>query len=281
MGVTVKKPRRTQQVFGELDRLLASRGYEKQRAKGLFYWLWLLPNKLPLYCWNGRLGQNKIFIDATRADLRRVLASVTGIIPPSMGTTKNSRFDQFQFKRVKPHTGAFEYEGWKFQFLDERAANKFLDICEAYDRSGLEGAKEVATQFEQNAPKKTGNKTVTEVRVGQQDFKKKLVRYWKTCAVTGCSVVSLLRASHIKPWSMSDSEERLDPFNGLLLVPSLDALFDAGLITFDGDGSVIISSSLPEIDYEALGLGAQMRLRKFNTAHTPYLEFHRAQVFKP
>lgn len=278
--VITKKPRKTQQVFDQLDRLLASRCYEKSKAKGQFYWLWLLPNKLPLYCWNGKFNQNKIFIDAMSADLHKVLANVKDIIAPPMGTTKNSKFVQFEFERVHPITGNIEYEGWKFQFLNESAAIKFLDICEAYDQGGIAAAKNIALQFEQRTPKKTGVDTVTVARLGQQHFKKRLLLYWKTCAVTGCALVSLLRASHIKPWSASDSDERLDLFNGLLLVPNLDALFDAGLLTFDDDGKGVISSSVLESDYLALGLLTPLRLRKLNTAHIGYLEFHRANIFK-
>lgn len=279
--VTTRKPRKTRPIFDQLDRLLASRGFEKSKAKGQSYWLWLLPNNLPLYCFNGKFNQNKIFIDAMRADLHKVLVPVKGIIAPPMGTTKNNKFEQFEFKRTNFHNGITEYEGWKFQFLDEDAAIKFLDICEAYDNGGIAAAKNIALQFEQRTPKKTGVDTVTVARLGQQHFKKRLLLYWKTCAVTGCLLVALLRASHIKPWSASDSDERLDPFNGLLLVPNLDALFDVGLLTFDDEGEGVISSSVSESDYLALGLVTPVRLRKLNTLHVGYLEFHRANIFKP
>ena len=49
---------------------------------------------------------------------------------------------------------------------------------------------------------------------------------------------SLLIASHIKPWHVCDDKERLDKFNGLMLSPNIDALFDNGLITFDINGTI-------------------------------------------
>jgi len=50
--------------------------------------------------------------------------------------------------------------------------------------------------------------------------------------VTGLAMSKLLRASHIKPWAACAADaERLDVYNGLLLAPHLDALFDAGLIS--------------------------------------------------
>lgn len=280
VSISRPKSKSLKQPFAGLGDLLTARGYTREKARGLFYWLWHLPNGFPLYCFNGKLGSNKIFIDATFTDLAKVLSSVYGIIPSSSGTTKNHKFEAFQFMRVNPYTGGTEYEGWKFAFCDSGAAETFLDICEAFDRSGVEAALQVASQFEQTLTPKTNKKTLTEVRIGQQDFRKRLLKYWKTCAVTGCTVDGLLRASHIKPWSIAHSNERLDLFNGLLLVPNLDALFDAGLIAFDEAGRVMVSSSLPVDSYDALGLTQNMSLRKFNTAHLPYLAFHREHIFK-
>lgn len=56
-----------------------------------------------------------------------------------------------------------------------------------------------------------------------------LLDFWQgRCCVTGLDVAELLRASHIKPWARCESDdERLDVFNGLLLSPTMDALFDA------------------------------------------------------
>ena len=39
-----------------------------------------------------------------------------------------------------------------------------------------------------------------------------------------------------------------DPFNGLLLIPNLDALFDGGLISFAESGEIMSSSLLSEDD---------------------------------
>jgi putative restriction endonuclease len=68
---------------------------------------------------------------------------------------------------------------------------------------------------------------------------------WKgRCAVTGTNVAALLRASHIKPWRVSDNGERLDPENGLLLVANLDAAFDARLVSFRDEGTILSSPNL-------------------------------------
>ena len=104
--------------------------------------------------------------------------------------------------------------------------------------------------------------------------------YWDQCAVTGCSELRLLRASHIKPWKSANNQERLDPFNGLLLSPNLDAAFDKGLITFEDSGRIKISKQLTATDKRVLGIGPSLCLRKFSSKHTDYLKHHQENVFK-
>ena len=57
-----------------------------------------------------------------------------------------------------------------------------------------------------------------------------VLKIWgNRCCVTGSTTLDAIRASHIKPWRRSSNQERLDPYNGLPLVATLDALFDAGM----------------------------------------------------
>lgn len=118
-------------------------------------------------------------------------------------------------------------------------------------------------------------------RIGQEKFRAALIDYWEgRCALTGCSVVSLLRASHIKPWAKCEtSHERLNAFNGLLLLPNLDAAFDGGLITFDDEGCLEVSPVLPEDWLAPLSIVPGARLSKWQPAHRDFMRFHRNQVF--
>ena len=125
----------------------------------------------------------------------------------------------------------------------------------------------------------TTRTALIDARLGQGRFRKELLRIWDgACAVTGCRVEAILRASHCKPWRASDNAERLDPNNGLLLVANLDALFDAGLITFGDDGSMQVASRVPSKEQQTLGLSGGL-------ARTPeprlalYLAHHREHVF--
>ena len=106
--------------------------------------------------------------------------------------------------------------------------------------------------------------------------------FWgNRCSVTRSETLDAIRASHIKPWQVSDDNERLDAYNGLPLVASLDALFDAGLISFESSGALIVSSKLSESEREIFGVNASSSLTKTPPQKTKrYLEYHRDCVFK-
>lgn len=122
---------------------------------------------------------------------------------------------------------------------------------------------------------------IVRQRVGQDTFREALMDYWgSACAVTGIALPEVLRASHAKPWAdCNNDEERLDVFNGFLLVANLDALFDRGLITFDVSGVLIASPRLDARHLAALQLTAGMSLRWFAPEHQPYLDWHREKVY--
>lgn len=127
----------------------------------------------------------------------------------------------------------------------------------------------------------TESSAVVKSRVGQGQFRKDLIEYWGQCAVTGCDIHYLLRASHIKPWAESDDRERLDVHNGLLLIPGLDLAFDAGLITFLPTGEMQISKALPVSKLAYLGVyQVEQKIKGLQKKHAQYLEYHKQYVFE-
>ena len=105
----------------------------------------------------------------------------------------------------------------------------------------------------------TEREALMQARIGQGPFRFELLKYWGSCAVSGVAEPAALRASHIKPWRDASNAERLDPYNGLLLAAHLDALFDAGLLTFESDGKMQISPLLAAEDMQILGISQSMR----------------------
>jgi predicted restriction endonuclease len=101
-----------------------------------------------------------------------------------------------------------------------------------------------------------------------------LKRWDNACAVSGCSIREVLRASHIEPWARSSNENRLNPENGLLLVANLDILFEKGFISFDDAGRMLVSKELSARDRRLFGLPMKLR-RKPDAGERRYLAQHR------
>ena len=80
-------------------------------------------------------------------------------------------------------------------------------------------------------------------------------------------------ASHIVPWRLSNDKERLDEDNGILLSPLYDALFDKHLISFQDDGTILISKSIKE--KELISLINKNAKIEVNEGMKKYLEKHR------
>jgi len=115
-------------------------------------------------------------------------------------------------------------------------------------------------------------------RKGQALFKEALVRLWGGCSVTGCKEVSVLRASHVKPWVESSPKEKTDPMNGLLLTPNYDALFDKFLISFDKSGKILVSTIINKDDLKRMGINVNAKVKLNNKQHE-YMAYHRSRFF--
>lgn len=121
---------------------------------------------------------------------------------------------------------------------------------------------------------------ITKSRRGQGIFKANVRLIEDHCRVTGVTNIKHLRASHIKPWSVSSKEEKLDGFNGLLLSPHVDHLFDRGFISFKDSGGLLVSKELnPEV-LEQWAIHSDQNVGKFRDGQCEYLGYHRDVVFQ-
>ena len=92
----------------------------------------------------------------------------------------------------------------------------------------------------------------------------------------------LLIASHIKPWAASSLTEKVDPYNGYMLSPLYDKLFDRGFITFTESRHVILSDFISPYTWKQIGLKKDMFLKQLlmDDKRVEYLKFHHESVFK-
>ncbi|MEK5208589.1 HNH endonuclease [Psychrobacillus sp. FSL H8-0510] len=117
----------------------------------------------------------------------------------------------------------------------------------------------------------------TKQRKGQEKFRKLLLNKYNYCALCGVESIHT-RASHIKPWVVSNNQERLDIHNGLLLCPNHDYLFDKGFISFTGKGNLLASPKLSEIQIQFFNVHSQMKLN-LTEQMKDYIDYHRNNVF--
>jgi len=135
-----------------------------------------------------------------------------------------------------------------------------------------------------------------KIRLTQHRFAQEVLQNCgRTCVFCGFAPHTLpersglLRASHIKPWAVSNQHERVDIHNGLVACPLHDAAFDHGYLTVDGTYHIRKAMMLQESiehDYRVgmlfedvlstsllLPPGAKMPARE-------YLEYHLLHCFR-
>jgi hypothetical protein len=169
------------------------------------------------------------------------------------------------------------YKSW-----NETAHNKYSSALKWYKRFLYEIkqigsiSSDINEVYESNRDG-TVKARLIDARLGQGKFRDALISLWGMCSVTKYSSSNMLVASHIKPWRAATDIERLDPYNGLLLVPNLDKAFDIGLISFDENGKLLMSILLDEP--ELLGIDIESKISLY-PENQQYLSYHREKVFR-
>lgn len=223
-------------------------------------WLGAASSLVPLRVWLGAVGENILLVAVSQPHVLRALGdhgiAFTHPLPPAAAGARG----------VKDLTAL------------HRLLGRALQLSRALPDEPLR----VFQQRTAGLPRGTEAERLVVQRVGQDIFRRGLLDYWESrCAVTSLRVPALLRASHIKPWAdCADDAERLDVFNGLLLAAHLDAAFDAGLITVQDDGTVVVSDALDAEARGLLGLEGPARVRGLAEGHRRYLPWHRERVFQ-
>ncbi len=122
---------------------------------------------------------------------------------------------------------------------------------------------------------------LSKARVGQGEYRKKLLEQCPFCPITLVSDDRLLIASHIKPWAASNQFEKTDPKNGFMLTPTFDFLFDRGFLSFTEDKKTILSPFLSNMTYSKLGISDNKLIPHLPTdGRESYLEYHRSTILK-
>lgn len=127
----------------------------------------------------------------------------------------------------------------------------------------------------------TEKKALVSARRGQGRFRENVRRIERACRITHVDRPEHLRASHCKPWRDSSNDERLDGENGLLLTPTIDHLFDRGFISFENNGSLLISPVAHRLSLKRMDVPLEIVFNAgtFTAGQKQHLTFHRERVF--
>lgn len=133
-----------------------------------------------------------------------------------------------------------------------------------------------------NKKEKTIIQEIRKARDGQGKYRELLLEQCHFCPFTMISDERLLIASHIKPWAASEDKEKIDPYNGYILSPLYDKLFDRGFITFTETRHVILSEFISPYTWKQINLSnnAFIKALPMDDKRIEYLKFHHQSVFK-
>ena len=179
-----------------------------------------------------------------------------------------------------------------FSFLCQIGGNSSQNIIsQELERTNLRSNNFVASEslddeHEQQIKSRTDftgpleKERIQKSRRGQGVFRQNVRAIERSCRVTGVRQARHLRASHIKPWRLSNDKEKLDGNNGLLLSPHVDQLFDGGWITFTDTGDLLRSNRLDRSVLDSWRIPEVLNVGAFNSEQKRYLTFHRESIFK-
>lgn len=100
----------------------------------------------------------------------------------------------------------------------------------------------------------------------------------RTCPICGIHMPHMLIASHIKPFrDCAHIFEAADHNNGLLLCRNHDFLFDQGYISYQDDGTLIISKHLKHPEHYNLN---DLNPKYMSENRKLYMDYHRKHIFQ-
>lgn len=206
-----------------------------------------------------------------------------GVKPPRVYTNSQSEYYDFMraiglpnisyvsVLKLKAGNGSIVY--YFKMFIDYKS-----DIV-SYAMLEEEQQTKAIANSDANEKRKTN---LINARIGQGEYRKKLLDECFICPFTLVNDERLLIASHIKPWAKSNEKEKIDPKNGFIFTPTFDKLFDKGFITFDENKTLIVSPWLSPMNQKRLGIytGKNIEQLPLDDKRKIYLIYHRENIFK-
>jgi hypothetical protein len=157
------------------------------------------------------------------------------------------------------------------------ARNLITHVLDKWPRLEAQAVEAIAQRTDSGA---AASEALIDARRGQGVYRSNLENVEQACRITGVLDRRHLRASHIKPWRDCSDFEKLDGFNGLLLSPHVEHLFEQGYISFSDEGRLLVSRWLNRVVLERWGIAVANQGRPFCAEQRVYLAWHRERVFE-
>lgn len=146
------------------------------------------------------------------------------------------------------HGGKLEEDVWaEFNGNWEKLAFESEQLIAKVSNRPIEEVSEIEVEDIREGLER---ETIVKQRVNQGFFRSTVLSsYYFKCCITGISIPDFLVASHIIPWSRN-TEQRLNPRNGLCLSSIHDKAFDKGFITITPEFNIRVSGVLGDFEKE-------------------------------
>lgn len=204
------------------------------------------------------------------------LCKLLGYEPPETGKDHDARWTYL----LATYPGDTNARGHGLWILRPEVAQALEELGLVRKRVANNAVDDIlAKQPYLNTLSAKDREAMIRARLGQGDFRKRLIGFWGACSVTGCTMVEFLVASHVKPWRDCEVSDALDVCNGLLMTPNLDKAFDHGYISFQDTGEIIFAPTLIAQSAAELGISLGMKLQKGLIAEQRnYMQYHRSNI---
>lgn len=183
------------------------------------------------------------------------------------------------------HGSKLEEEIWaEFNGNWEQLAFESEQLIAEFSKRPIEEVSEIEVEDIREGLER---EAVVKQRVNQSFFRSTVLSsYYFKCCITGLSIPDFLVASHIIPWS-KNTEQRLNPRNGLCLNSIHDKAFDRGFITITPDFRLRVSSVFGDFEKEKAIQDFFMKYenQKINLPDKflptkEFLDYHYLNIFK-
>ncbi len=119
----------------------------------------------------------------------------------------------------------------------------------------------------------------TKIRLEERTFHARMMPLWAhQCTICGIDLPIVLQATRAKPRKDCTKEERIDPYNGILLCANHAILYKKGYIAFDGQGKIHIAEEMSEENHKKFGIHRQIKIARMEQ-NKPYIKWHKRYLF--